>query len=134
VSEGSQPFVEVMHAALHGDDPALANAMFAALLDTVLYVQVAEHVDPGTLDADMSLQFAVMRGPGGELALPSFTDPAALRRWHADAEHVIGLEAPVLCERALEGQFDKLLVNHADTDWIQLDRKTLKKLAKGKVP
>lgn len=127
-----------IRAANNSDDVEKARAMFSALLDAILVVQTAEAVAPGggphVLTEDTPMRMATMTGPGGERALPTFTDADALRRWHPDAEHQVGLEAPDLFGKAIEWGFDVVLVNHADEDWIQLRGELLRTLADGRVP
>jgi hypothetical protein len=80
------------------------------------------------------IDVASMIGPGGERALPVFTDLDALRRWHPDAEHHVAMEAVDLFRKAIEWGFDVVLVDHASEDWIQLRDELLATLADGRAP
>jgi len=135
---GAASVAAAIRAANNNDDADRAREMFTALLDAILVVQTAELVAPDggvhVITDDTPIQMATMTGPGGERALPTFTDLDALRRWHPGAAHHVGFEAPDLFGKAIQWGFDVVLVNHADEDWIQLRGDLLESLADSRVP
>ena len=86
------------------------------------------------LEQETPVEFRIIENPNGDVALPTFTSDEALRRWHPDAAHSIGMAAPQFFKHALESGFDVVLVDHADEQWIQLDRGLLEDLLADRFP
>jgi hypothetical protein len=70
----------------------------------------------------------------GELALPAFSDPVALRRWDPDSKSMLVMTAEKLFQMAVDNDFAEIQLNPAGPAGGKLTPQEFRLLAKGLIP
>src|SRR5262249_11300225 len=109
------------------------SPLFRALLGATLIVPACETAAPQESLGAPGLQYAVLEHEGRR-ALAGFTDLDALRRFHAGPLPWVLVRTPALCRVALDGRFDRLLINPGGPVGYEMTRMEFQALAEGRVP
>ena len=120
-----QDLLNASAADPEGDRTAFFRALSAAKLLVMLEQPVSKKGDP--------LQ-CVMLEDAGQVVLPAFTDVEALRLLEPARAHWTQVETRVICRLALEGAFDRVVLNPAGPVGLELSGAEIQSIAEGLIP
>ncbi len=127
---------EAMEAIARRDSPERRQALYQALLKSVLIVPTPDSPDDRAetiLDENEELTFLTFEDDHGDTVLIAFADESAALKWEPEGLSYVGLRGPDLLLIAMENEVGELVLNPAGPNTLLMQRDEIEALAQGEI-